>query len=80
VTLLLLLVLAAFSQGQEAGAANPDQMSRECAAGHARSCSILGTLYYNGTGVPADEAKAQTLLRGACDAGDPQRGVPHSAS
>src|SRR3954469_4281005 len=59
------------AQAQAAADPKPDEMRRECSAGNARSCSILGTLYYNGTGVKADEVQAQSLLRQACDMGDP---------
>jgi TPR repeat protein len=48
-----------------------DRFSRECEAlGEVSSCSLLGVLLELGLGVHADHARARTLYRSACDAGN----------
>lgn len=44
---------------------------RACEVGNAFGCSILGSMYEDGTGVDVDGAKAITLYEQGCDGGDP---------
>ena len=44
--------------------------TRGCEAGVARTCTLLGTLVWQGRGVSADPARAQTLYLRACEGGD----------
>ena len=48
------------------------RLEQACAAGDARGCAHLGTLYEAGVGVAKDLARARSLYRKACDAGHVQ--------
>lgn len=46
------------------------ECNAQCAAGSPQSCAILGHLYEKGEGVTANEKKAYTFYKKACDAKD----------
>jgi hypothetical protein len=56
------------SSTDAANAVAPAQ--RACEAGEARACSVLGELMRAGSGVPKDEAAAQTRFEQGCTGGD----------
>ena len=53
-----------------------------CEGGETSVCVVLGSMYENGIGVPADRAKASAAYKRACEQGDPrgcERGKPIDA-
>ncbi len=44
-------------------------LDRGCAAGHPRSCEVLGVMYKSGLGVPKNERRAKALFAEACRGG-----------
>jgi len=44
--------------------------TQQCNAGHAGSCTNLGTMYAKGSGVSQDQARAVQWFQKACDAGE----------
>lgn len=46
------------------------ECNAQCSAGSPQSCAILGHIYEKGEGVNADEKKASTFYKKACDAKD----------
>lgn len=49
---------------------NSGECNEQCNAGSPQSCAILGHLYEKGEGVTADDKKAHTFYKKACDAKD----------
>jgi uncharacterized protein len=45
---------------------DPAVLEKQCAAGEARACSMMGTLYLTGQGVPKDAGKAAERYDEAC--------------
>lgn len=50
---------------------HPVRMSRLCDGGDMSSCTTGGIAYYDGSGVPKDEARGLVLLNKACDGKEP---------
>ncbi len=51
---------------------NGQALQNACDRGDSESCFLLGSLFYSGSGVPKDPARAFTLLQRSCSSGWPR--------